>query len=116
MNPSGAVQELINLGYRFEVAGENIRYQFIGQVTPDPERVMPLLEVVKTHKEKVRELIVRSKAEVDPEPHYDELERICIQRETLGKCHCGAPAWDTDAVGKEKCWCCLAIPGLFGTH
>jgi hypothetical protein len=33
-----------------------------------------------------------------------------------GKCPCGAPEWDTDVEGKPKCWCCLAIPGLFGSH
>jgi hypothetical protein len=116
LNPNGALQELINLGYLLEVAGENLRYQFIGQGNPDPVRVPPLLEVVKTNKEKVRELIIRSKAEVDPEPHYDDLERYSIQREMLGKCDCGSPAWDLDTEGKPNCWCCLAKPGLFGTN
>jgi hypothetical protein len=111
-----AVKHLAGLGYRFEIVGSKLRYRFVGSGNPDPERVMPLLEVVKTNKEKVRELIIRSKAGVDPEPHYDDLKRMCTQREALGKCICGSPAWDVDAEGKEKCWCCLAIPGLFGSH
>ena len=116
MTAIDAVKELADLGYRLEVVKDKLRYRFVGRGTPDPERVFPLLEVVKNHKAKVREPIIRSKAEIDPEPYYDELELYCRQRESLGKCDCGSPAWDTDADGKLKCWCCLAIPGLFGTH
>jgi hypothetical protein len=116
MTAIDAVKELAGLGYRLEVVGSKLRYQFVGHGTPDPERIMPLLEVVKTNKAKVIELVVRAKAEVDPEPYYDDLERFCIQRDGLGKCDCGSSAWDLATDGRPKCWACLAIPGLFGTH
>ncbi len=116
MTALDAMKKLTGLGYSFEVAGDKVRCKFKGQGSPNPEQVLPLLEEVKTHKEKVRELIIRSKAEANPEPHYADLERYSIQREHLGQCACGSPAWDTDADGKPKCWCCLAMPGLFGKH
>jgi hypothetical protein len=50
---------------------------------------------------------------------YDCLERHSIKKEHLGKCSnpdCSSPAWDIDAEGKAKCWSCLAVSGLFGTH
>lgn len=84
MTAIDAVKRLAGLGYLFEVAGDKVCCKFKGQGYPDPEQVMPLLEVIKTNKEKVRELIIRRTAEDDPEPHYDELERMCIQREKLG--------------------------------
>lgn len=45
-----AVKKLSNLGYRFELAGDRLRYQYRGPGTPDPDTVRPLLEVVKAHK------------------------------------------------------------------
>jgi ribosomal protein S27AE len=50
MTPQEAVRKLINLGYRFEVAGERIRYHHDGPIKPDLEAVRPLLETVKAHK------------------------------------------------------------------
>lgn len=95
MTAIDAVRELATLGYSFEVAGDKLRYRFIGRGAPDPDRVMPLLEVVKTNKVKVMELLARA---------------------PFGKCDCGFPAWDRDSDGRPKCWACLALPGLYGKH
>ncbi|MDO9533276.1 MAG: hypothetical protein Q7O12_14275 [Deltaproteobacteria bacterium] len=45
-----AVKKLSSLGYRFELAGDRLRYQYEGPDTPDPDTVRPLLETVKAHK------------------------------------------------------------------
>ena len=45
-----AVIELSRLGYRFELAGDRLRYRYEGPGKPDPDTVRPLLETVKAHK------------------------------------------------------------------
>lgn len=95
-----AVRKLAHMGYRFTVNGETIKARYEAPGEPDPTRVRPLLELVKANKPEVLNYLSQK-----PEAPT-----------ALGKCPCGAPAWDTDADGKEKCWCCLAIPGLFGKH
>ena len=45
-----AVKKLSSLGYRFELAGDRLRYRYEGPGTPDPDTVRPLLETVKAHK------------------------------------------------------------------
>lgn len=58
--------------------------------------------------------LARGKNEKQPFHSRDEVP--LTSPPVLEKCHCGSPAWDTDAEGKQKCWSCLAIRGLFGTH
>jgi hypothetical protein len=45
-----AVRKLSSLGYRFELAGDRLRYQYHGHGTPDPDMVRPLLAAVREHK------------------------------------------------------------------
>jgi len=45
-----AVKKLASLGYRFELAGDRVRYQYQGPGEPDPAQVRPLLETVKANK------------------------------------------------------------------
>lgn len=45
-----AVKKLSSLGYRFELAGDRLRYRYEGQGDPDLAKVKPLLEVVKAKK------------------------------------------------------------------
>ena len=45
-----AVNKLSSLGYRFELAGDRLRYQYHGPGDPNPDTVRPLLETVKAHK------------------------------------------------------------------
>ena len=45
-----AVKKLSSLGYRFELAGDRLRYRYEGHGKPDPDTVRPLLETVKAHK------------------------------------------------------------------
>jgi hypothetical protein len=50
MTPIEAVRKLTDLGYRFELAGDRLRYRYEGPGTPDPDTVRPLLKTVKAHK------------------------------------------------------------------
>jgi len=50
MTPIGAVRKLTDLGYRFELAGDRLRYRYEGPDTPDPGTVRPLLATVREHK------------------------------------------------------------------
>jgi hypothetical protein len=45
-----ALRKLSRLGYRFELAGDRLRYHYHGPGKPDPDMVKPLLEAVKEHK------------------------------------------------------------------
>jgi hypothetical protein len=45
-----AVKKLSSLGYRFELAGDRLRYRYEGQGEPDRGMVLPLLATVKAHK------------------------------------------------------------------
>jgi hypothetical protein len=45
-----AVRKLSSLGYRFELVGDRLRYQYHGPGKPDTDMVRPLLETVKAHK------------------------------------------------------------------
>jgi hypothetical protein len=49
-----AVKKLSSLGYRFDLAGDRLRYRYEGQGDPDRGMVLPLLEVVRQNKEDVR--------------------------------------------------------------
>ncbi len=55
-----AVKKLSSLGYRFELAGDRLRYQYHGPGTPDPDTVRPLLETVKAHKPDVLAYLSKS--------------------------------------------------------
>jgi hypothetical protein len=48
-----AVQKLDRLGYRFELAGDRLRYEYTGPGKPDADTVRPLLESVKANKRAV---------------------------------------------------------------
>ena len=45
-----AVKKLSSLGYRFELAGDRLRYRYEGPGEPDPRQVKPLLQTVREHK------------------------------------------------------------------
>jgi hypothetical protein len=45
-----AVRKLSNLGYRFELAGDRLRYRYEGPGKPDADTVRPLLAEVREHK------------------------------------------------------------------
>jgi hypothetical protein len=53
MNGLIAVQKLSALGYRFQVEGDSLRYEWQGYGKPDPSQVRPLLALVKEHKPEV---------------------------------------------------------------
>ena len=53
MKPGEAVMKLTALGYRFEAAGERLRWRFEGQGQPDPGKVRPLLQLVKECRDEV---------------------------------------------------------------
>jgi len=41
------------MGFKFEVAGGKVRYRYEGLDDPDPFQTLPLLRVVKAHKDEV---------------------------------------------------------------
>jgi hypothetical protein len=51
------VMELTRLGFRFRLEGEEIKVRFEGGQIADSVKVRALLEVVKTHKDEVREFL-----------------------------------------------------------
>jgi hypothetical protein len=53
MNSLIAVQRLRAMGYRFQVDGEALCYEWRGNGKPDPTQVKPLLALVKEHKAEV---------------------------------------------------------------
>ena len=53
MTPIEAVRKLSDLGYRFEPAGDRLRYRYEGQGEPDLDTVKPLLGMVKANKHDV---------------------------------------------------------------
>jgi len=53
MRPGEAVINLSRMGFRFEVADGKVRYRYEGPGEPDPGQAIPLLEVVKAHKDEV---------------------------------------------------------------
>ncbi len=57
MNVALAVKKLRQLGYRFQAQGRRMRYEWQGQGKPDPAEVIPLLDVVRQHREEVKELL-----------------------------------------------------------
>lgn len=53
MRAGEAVIKLVSLGYHFELAGVKVRYEWQGPGEPNPCQVLPLLEVVKAHRDEV---------------------------------------------------------------
>jgi hypothetical protein len=57
MRPGEAVMELTRQGFRFRLDGEAVKLRFVGEQTPDPEVVSPLLDLVRYHKDDVRDFL-----------------------------------------------------------
>jgi hypothetical protein len=58
MNPGiEAARRLAHLGYRFTVEGEKILAEYQGPGKPDPAQVRPLLDLLRAHKDEVREFL-----------------------------------------------------------
>jgi len=53
MRPGEAVINLSRMGFKFEVADGKVRYRYEGPGEPDPGQIVPLLEVVKAHRDEV---------------------------------------------------------------
>ena len=62
MNTSCLIQELLNLGYRLNLQGEDIKYFFTLKGEPPREKVLPLLSELKAHK---KEIITHLRMEED---------------------------------------------------
>jgi len=54
MDIGQVVMKLSRMGYRFELQGEKVRYEWQGNEDPDPSAVSPLLDLVRQHKDDVR--------------------------------------------------------------
>ena len=57
MSTGHVVMKLAKLGFRFRLDGEEIKVRFEGGQITDSAKVRVLLEVVKTHKDEVREFL-----------------------------------------------------------
>ena len=57
MRTGHVVMKLTKLGFRFRLDGEEIKVRFEGGQIPDSVQVRALFEVVKTHKDEVREFL-----------------------------------------------------------
>lgn len=53
MRPGEAIIKLSRMGFKFEVADGKVRYRYEGHGEPDPGQVVPLLEVLKAHRDGV---------------------------------------------------------------
>jgi hypothetical protein len=60
-----AVMSLANMGYRFTVNGGTIKAKYQGPGKPDPEKVRPLMEVMKEHKPQVLSYLVQTQEASD---------------------------------------------------
>jgi hypothetical protein len=54
MRPGEAVMELSRQGFRFRLDGQAVKLRFEGEQNPDPEKISPLLDLLRQHKEDVR--------------------------------------------------------------
>jgi len=90
MNGFEAVRKLASLGYRFELAGDRLRYRYVGTGKPDPDTVVPLLEAVKANKPDVLAYLSKPapperiltcaecpQYQLNPWTHYPELGAWC---------------------------------------
>jgi hypothetical protein len=48
-----AINKLRSLGYSVALRDERIRYVFYGKDSPSPDQVVPLIEVLKVHKDEI---------------------------------------------------------------
>ena|SRR3974377_901383 len=84
LNPGiEAVRVLAQMGYQFTVSGDTIKGLYKGQEEPDPVKVLPLMTLVKAHKDEVRSFM---------------------------RCHCprcGGVLFGTFADGKSCCMACF---------
>jgi hypothetical protein len=60
MRPDEAVKELTRIGFRFRLDGEALKVRYKGTDTPDPAKVLPLLQLVKEHKPDVLAYLSKS--------------------------------------------------------
>jgi hypothetical protein len=55
MNPGvQAITELVRIGYEVDIEGEKITMRYRGSGLPNPAQVLPILDLVRQHKEDVQ--------------------------------------------------------------
>ena len=93
-----AVRKLSSLGYRFELAGDRLRYQYHGPGKPDLDTVRPLLETVKVHKPEILAFLSK--------PAMPERILTCFE----------CPMHEHDTVNPPEGWgrCTLKKRGCYG--
>lgn len=90
-----AMRKLVQMGYRFTVGGDTIKGMYRGQGDPKPHQVLPLLEVVRAHKDEVCRYLAHAQGNIssqseriltcsecpwyqaNPWTHYPDLPNWC---------------------------------------
>jgi len=91
MRPGEAVIELSRMGFKFEVADGKVRYRYEGPGEPDPGQAVPLLEVVKAHRDEVAFFL---------KCHCPRCGGVVFGT-FEGKSRCLACYWESEKTGKQ---------------
>jgi hypothetical protein len=86
MRPGEAIVNLSRKGFKFEVAGDKLRYRYEGPGDPNPGQARLLLEVVKAHKAEALRFLANHAFTCFECKHFSPGQSP-NPTEALGRCH-----------------------------